>query len=311
MSPIVLDRPLVRRAWGGPPFSRAGSRIFRALEHKKSDCPSVPACEPDRPACYTCLVAQYARSPALPTLLEASALLARFPSWAAESPSLRMSALSLKRPRAAATQTRRRKTEGAEWIACVKCSVWRKLPAGIRAANLSSEWCCAESSWDPLVAAVGCMRPSEEEEEAEDDHSDQVTDASEGDYDEDDDAAAVARSQHASSSSSLRENKNAVGVLLEDLRKGPLNRGKAECASIKEASQLLTDWGIAVSWIAAQGRIRDRLSRGSRFVIYGALARGLLLTLTRARTWAGCVKVVAERGIRRRRKSSKSDEAAE
>jgi len=234
-----------------------------------------------------------------------------------------MSALSLKRPRTAATQTRRRKTEGAEWIACIKCSVWRKLPVGVRAADLTSEWCCADSSWDPTVAAVGCMRPSDEEEDDgnENNHSDEATaesnNASDGGgggdyyYYDDDAAAVVARSQHASSSSSSRENKNAVGVLLEDLRKGPLNRGKAECASIKEASQLLTDWGIAVSWIAAQGRIRDRLSRGSRFVIYGALARGLLLTLTRARTWAGCVKVVAERGIRRRRKSSKSDEAAE
>jgi hypothetical protein len=48
-----------------------------------------------------------------------------------------------------------RKTDADEWVECVKCSKWRRLPSHVAYDSLPEEWECFMTNWESIF--VNCL----------------------------------------------------------------------------------------------------------------------------------------------------------
>lgn len=63
------------------------------------------------------------------------------------------------------TSRRSNKLENFEWVECVICRTWRKLPKHVKTASLPDKWDCSMNKWDPKRNS--CTAPQEKSETAQ------------------------------------------------------------------------------------------------------------------------------------------------
>lgn len=55
--------------------------------------------------------------------------------------------------------------EAVNWVQCGRCDKWRKVPSHVDAEALPDDWVCAQNSWSPQLARLGCSAKEETDDD--------------------------------------------------------------------------------------------------------------------------------------------------